>query len=371
MAGSITARGWAGFSMAILCLMIPNLCRADAATQPSTQPTSSKTGAFDITFTQRSPQSTPSELARRLNLKPRDVANDYDLSKRPYRIYVPKNYDPAMPCGIFVYLGYKDSVSTPPTWNAALDRAHMIFITPVCHSGAHYPNPVPLWQSVGMALDAVYNLKKQYAIDDRRIYMMSITDDGLSEAIAMSDAFRGFLISDVYRFWRTIPVGNGGYYLPDMAAPPDDMLSSARNCSFFVIDEGDDPVRRKLVLGAMQEDGFQSPTVVPLSIITDLHYPNFAVDWLQKKALPFLDANSVPPSKTDITAATTQPAGAASTAAPDEPSPAQQELSLAQLYMTNGQSDLARTKLQEIIDTYPDDPAAAKAKDLLQQLNSQ
>jgi TolA-binding protein len=36
--------------------------------------------------------------------------------------------------------------------------------------------------------------------------------------------------------------------------------------------------------------------------------------------------------------------------------------------MSNGMADQARKKLQEIIDTYPDDPAAQTAKDLLSQM---
>ena len=48
---------------------------------------------------------------------------------------------------------------------------------------------------------------------------------------------------------------------------------------------------------------------------------------------------------------------------------AQHLLGMAQLYISNGQTDLAQKKLQQIIDAYPGDPAAAKAKELLGQMN--
>jgi hypothetical protein len=108
--------------------------RAD--TPPSSQPAPQvQTGEVDLTFTQRSPLSTPKEIARRLKANP---DKDYDLSTLPFKAYVPTNYDPAVPHGLFVYLGYKDSVSTPPQWHAMLEQHHLIFITPVCHTGDQY-----------------------------------------------------------------------------------------------------------------------------------------------------------------------------------------------------------------------------------------
>jgi hypothetical protein len=51
------------------------------------------------------------------------------------------------------------------------------------------------------------------------------------------------------------------------------------------------------------------------------------------------------------------------------PTEAAKILKSAQPYIANNLPDLAKPKLQQIIDTYPTDPAAAKAKDLLAQIN--
>jgi TolA-binding protein len=56
---------------------------------------------------------------------------------------------------------------------------------------------------------------------------------------------------------------------------------------------------------------------------------------------------------------------------PAAPSEAEHLLSMAHLCMNNNMIDLAKQKLQEIIDHYPNDPAAAKAKDLLGQMSGQ
>jgi TolA-binding protein len=39
--------------------------------------------------------------------------------------------------------------------------------------------------------------------------------------------------------------------------------------------------------------------------------------------------------------------------------------------LSNGQTDLARQKLQEILDHYPNSPAADEAKKLVAQINGQ
>jgi len=169
----------------IACFAIPKPIRADAA--PSTQPAAQiKTGEIDLTFTQRSPLSTQKEIARRLKATPASLGEDYDLSKLPYKAFIPTNYDPAVPQGLFVYLGYKNTVSSPPPWRPIFEKHHLIFISPVCHSGTGYAPTVPLWQTFGLALDAVYNCRKQYNIDDRRIYLMSWDNDSARMSFASS-----------------------------------------------------------------------------------------------------------------------------------------------------------------------------------------
>jgi TolA-binding protein len=84
--------------------------------------------------------------------------------------------------------------------------------------------------------------------------------------------------------------------------------------------------------------------------------------------LPFFDkaltsATDISKSESPSTQSTVS-----SSAAPAQ-NPAQHLLAMAQIYISNGQTDTARAKLQQIIDTYPTDPAAEKAKQLLEQMN--
>jgi len=76
-----------------------------AATLPAAP---AKTGEFDLVFTQRSPLSTRKELAHRLNLKEAEMATTTTSRNARSKSNVPANYAPSVPCGVFVYLNYKE-----------------------------------------------------------------------------------------------------------------------------------------------------------------------------------------------------------------------------------------------------------------------
>ncbi len=109
----------------VLCAVIASLrsqtSQPAEASQPSRPP---RCGEFHTTFTERSPLSTPKEIAHRFTSR---IGADYDLSKDKFAIYVPKDYDPATPCGLLVFLCYKHSPETAPTLHEIFDKDHLIF----------------------------------------------------------------------------------------------------------------------------------------------------------------------------------------------------------------------------------------------------
>jgi hypothetical protein len=74
------------------------------------------------------------------------------------------------------------------------------------------------------------------------------------------------------------------------------------------------------------------------------------------------------PVASPTAAATTRPAVGSPPAATPTDNPADAALRSAKLFMDNTIYDKAKTKLQAIIDTYPDSDAAKQAKDLLSQI---
>jgi hypothetical protein len=393
--------------------MLLTLMPAISLAAPSTQPAAPvKTGELDLTFTERSPISAPKEMARRLNLKDADLGEDYDISKCPFKAYVPTNYDPKIPVGIFVYLGYKETTNTPPDWRPVLDKSHMIFISPVCHAGTGFLPVVPQWQALGLAMDAVHNLQHLYSIDTKRIYCMLWHEQASPAAFGSSDVFDGFvLVYDSYYFQR-LAEPNGTFYPATFSTPPSELYKQSLHRGYFLIEA---PARDQqpvfeLKLAAMKRSGFTHLQMMPLSSSDDLHFPNMKADWFEQKVLPFLDdavaveakaaamapkvaapAAKLPPAS--VAPAATAPSQAAAPAAvaspasiaapPPSPSPAaaakaspdsetpDKLLLRAQLLINNNQNQLAADKLKQIIRLFPDDPAATKAKQMLDQLGDQ
>jgi hypothetical protein len=281
---------------------LPYLCKADAGS--AAPAVHAKTGEFYRTFTFRDHLSEPKEIASRFKVDEKELGEDYVLSERPYWIYVPSNYDPGTAYGIVVYLGYKDSQSTPPLWQAVADKTHLILITPVCHGAPSNPPFVPLWQMAGLALDAVHNLKRQYNIDKSRMYLMSVGPGSMQVALATSDVFSGFIVTIDPSWCEKMPLSDGKrLYPPAFAAPPDALFSAARHHGFYLIGdrpaESDTPPALRDI--AMNQDGFTHVKDVQLSLKDDLHYPMFKAQWFEQDALPFLDAAA---------AAETKPGGA-------------------------------------------------------------
>jgi hypothetical protein len=359
-------RFWVALSLGLACSSPLRPAHADPS--PSTQPTgTAPTGDLNLIFTDRSPLSEPADLAKRLNLKPADIAADYDLSKCPCKAYVPTNYDPSVPVGLFVYLGYKDTVATPPLWHPLLDKYHMIFVSPVCHSGDQYAPSVPMWQTMGLAFDLVYNIEKRYKIDPHRTYLMSWTRGSLRTSLVASDVFNGFIVSGDPEYFAKLTMPGNQYYSADFAPTSGELFSRAKNCGFFFVDDGSIQEKTPLKLAAMRRDGFTNVTAVALSFGDDLHFPNFKAEWFEQQALPFLDnASASMPQAPKPTATAT-----AATAPAVPTNEAEHLLGVAKIYIDNGQTDLARKKLQDIVQNYPNDPAAKEANQLLSQLNQQ
>lgn len=341
-----------------------------------------QTGELDLTFTERSPLSNPKEIARRLTMKEQDLAIDYDLKQRPFKTYVPQNYDPSVPCGIFVYLGYKDSEALPQDWEPALDKAHMIFITPVNHHGEDFPNSIPSWQMMGLAFDAVHNLRQRFHIDERRIYRMSKGQDSMRFALASADVFSGFVVTGDDTWAAPIVLPNRSQYPQAFLPPPPPLFAEARTRAFILATEDWGPPEScwHMRTPAMKRGGFEHILELKLTWLGDLHYPMMKVQWFEDTALPFLDSIAAQTSKSapvkipthtpgpasppPIASPATQTGPAAPTPAAANPD-AQRLMTLAELYVKAKQPKRAREKLEAIIRLYPNDPAAGKAKEIL------
>lgn len=253
-------------------------------------------GDFETYFNEQHPLSKKIELSRRLALRPPQLApttapgiapgvteDSYDIAQQIYRIYVPDNYSPQVPHGIIYYLGYKDTLGYPAPWKQTLDEKHLIFIS--IRSSIR-----PEWQHAAAALDAVANLKKQYTIDEKRIYLFDFPDQsgliGLQMGLGLPDIFTGFVHIDRLNFYRPVPVpGTNQVFRAGLGAAPADLLAAAKNRpQAFVIRptaaQPGAPNRTELFKAAFEQEGFTKLLMINLTDPEEVHYPNFHGAWL-------------------------------------------------------------------------------------------
>src|SRR4051794_4656814 len=138
---------------------------APPATQPDAKP---QTGTFTVNFTDRSPMSAPAELRKRVGESAAAAGGlDYDLAQVPFVVHVPPDYDASQPYGVVFLLNFMTTKDAPTPWLPLLAQKHLIFV-------AAEPNAQPAATRAGLALDAIDNLKRRYAIDESRLFVLAL-----------------------------------------------------------------------------------------------------------------------------------------------------------------------------------------------------
>jgi predicted esterase len=156
---------------------------ADQSTKPPSEP---KTGTYTATFTERHPLSSLAEMTHR---HPRLKPSDYELAQESFVVSVPASYKPEIPYGLLVFINSFDNGECPDNFKGLLEKRRLIWVA-ANKSGNERLTPARM----GLALDAVHNMTKLYAIDPERIYVSGISGGGRVcsfLAPAYPDVFRG------------------------------------------------------------------------------------------------------------------------------------------------------------------------------------
>ena len=120
-----------------------------------------------------------------------------------WQVYVPPTYDPARPAGLLVYISPTPSGEIPRGWSGVLDRHNVIWIG-ADRSG----NSELVPRRVLLALLATSVARRQYAIDDERIYVTGLSGGGKTASMVATDQaqlFRGAIYNCGVEFWDREP----------------------------------------------------------------------------------------------------------------------------------------------------------------------
>jgi hypothetical protein len=161
----------------VLCLWFP----AAAGEAP-------RTGTFQLTFTERHPESAYERMRIRYGWGAAEPDGAYDLSQEAFDVHVPPAYDGSQPYGLIVYTNAGKG-GNANAYRELMARHRLIWI-----GAANVPNDrnvVPRW---GLALDAAWNMPKRYRIDPRRIYASGTSGGGRCASMVaptFADVFSG------------------------------------------------------------------------------------------------------------------------------------------------------------------------------------
>ena len=199
--------GSIAFVVALIALCSPAAATQAQAEQPP------RTGIFTTQYTERSPLSAKEQLAKDAYW-PIDQMPDYDIAKHDFQLVVPDGYDGSQAYGLLVFIHPNNEIALDRFYGRqikdVLAKHNLIWVS---YSGAG--NPVLPNIRMGLALDAVHNVKKQYKVDDRRVYISGLSGGGRMTCLA------GIYYPQVFK--GAVPIV-GTLYFREVKVPTDPKL---------------------------------------------------------------------------------------------------------------------------------------------------
>ncbi len=146
-----------------------------------------RTGSFTTTFNDWHPESRWERFRLRYGYEAR-AGELYDPLKEEFDVYVPSSYDGSVSYGLIVYTNAGKGGGVGD-YREVMDKHRVIWI-----GAANVPNERNGIERWAIALDAAWNMQKQYRIDPRRIYASGTSGGGRCASMvapAFPDVFSG------------------------------------------------------------------------------------------------------------------------------------------------------------------------------------
>ncbi len=334
-----------------------------------------KVGEFLVNFTEKSPDSDMAKIDKRMGLKPAQPVTDYDLTKESIEIYKPAEAGADGKFGIMAVTCYSGHQWPPAPFKAVLEKYHLIWIGIIIAEDSR-----PVENHAGLLLDATYNARKLWPVDDNRVYMAAVD---LKTAIAgmpfyYSDIFTGTIMGPYPSWFFKIkdPRPNYGMWDTDEMVRPQstdwDRAKSKSRIFLATRIETDDNSKMRtdlVVKRGFGQAGFAHLKSIKVPLDDFNRYIDWKSDWFEQ-GVQFLDEAGTKSAKspTAITGAAKTESPKPAAATDDSAAKASAALDMARNYVALGKYDATRTRLNEIIADYPNTPAAKQAKQVLAEI---
>lgn len=191
-----------------------------------------------VVYKDRNPLSSPEEMHKRFKwpleyLKGKDC--QFELKNESYQLFVPKSYKKSKKdYGLLIWVAPSPPGWVPPTWEKALEKKKMLAIG-ANNSGNKRATPV----RVALALDAAYNVMKNYRIDKKRVYISGFSGGGrISSFVAFHypELIRGGIYVAGCDYHENVPIPgkNGAYWKALIPKPTAERLQKVKTQSRHV-----------------------------------------------------------------------------------------------------------------------------------------
>lgn len=308
-------------------------------------------------------------------LRSSHIRYDFDPAKERFFVHVPANYNGREDFGLIVFIPADNAfASLPQGWGAVLADRKMLFIAP---QSAGDDQPVD--RRYGLAVLAEGEMLTHYRVDLDRVFVAGFSGGARIAnhlGFYQSDVFHGTIQICGADFYRHVPethprspdTPKGEYGL--FSASPLEVDNARQNVRFALI-TGTGDFRHGNILDIYESGYADEGFAAKLFDVPAMPHTYCDADTLAR-AITFVDRNPIaassPPPMLRPASSLPHPASAP---ASETEKQAQKELAMAQNYLANNRPDLARSRLQKIVATYPDTVAAKNARALLQQFNGQ
>ncbi len=232
-----------------------------------------RVGTFHASFQRHAPyseiktvmlRSMPYEQARvlwaSLTARHHNAVPDhfYKPDDETWTVCVPKDYQPDVPHGLFVFISADDEV-VPAPFIEVMARRRVIFVA--AHNSGNQQDVI--YRRIPLALDALYNVGTAYRIDRERIYVGGYGGGGRVASwlsMAYSDVFTGGLFLGGADCYRDVQRDDASYWPAGFPINFASRFNRARqNGRYAFVTSPADPGREhvRAVARAWREDGFR------------------------------------------------------------------------------------------------------------------
>jgi hypothetical protein len=306
----------------------------------------------------------------------------YELEPATERffVHVPSNYNGREDFGLIVFVPAENAFAALPRgWDEVLADRKLLFVAP-----QKAGDDQPVDRRYGLAVLAEGEMLVHYRVDPARVFAAGFSGGARIAnhlGFYQSDVFHGTIQNCGADFYRHVPQTHplapdtppGDYGL--FSASPLEVDNARQNVRFALI-TGSRDFRHGNILdvyeGGYADEGF----AVKLFDVPDMPHTYCDAETLAG-AIAFVDRSpaAASPPIPSVRFPTSRPSEAALTSRPasaplnESDKRSAQELVMARNYLANNRPDLARSRLQRIVQTYPGTPAGRAAEALLQQLD--